>query len=139
MMRFTLMTFLPLRILEEKHASEVLIQLYETPGILRTALYSKITEKGAGKPAVIKRVNEFINAGLIRMEQSPTHNLGQYLFLTDKGIKLAKLALQMEEIIAEGDNRPAPVRSVEDEPESGDEKMNHGAPETLRDSIESRS
>jgi|GEM_PF-3116226 len=86
--------------LQENRALEVLIQLSKTPGILRTVLYEKIMANGAGKQTVIKRTDELIIAGLIYTVQSKTHKAGQYLFLTDKGQKIAKHALKMEDIMS---------------------------------------
>ena len=89
-----------LRIFQEERALEVLLILFESPGILKSELYAKMESNGSARQTAIKRTNANIAAGLIRIEASKTHKAGQYLFLTDQGERIAELALKMKAVMA---------------------------------------
>jgi len=44
-------------------------------------------------------VDEMIAAHLIRIERSKTHSAGQYLFLTERGQRIAELMIEIERIM----------------------------------------
>jgi len=88
-----------LEIMEERGVHAVLIQLMETPGLLRTEVCRKMEKKGMSEITVTKRINELIMAGLITWEQSKTHKKGQNLFLTEKGKKVTKILTSLKEIL----------------------------------------
>ena len=95
-----------LKVIQSERMLEVLIELLDSPGILRSKLYTAVMANGAGKPTLIKRVNELINENLVNVVPSETHKSGQHLYLTDEGIKLAKLALEMR-TVRRGECQPA--------------------------------
>ena len=83
-----------MKVLEEQHAHAVMIIILENPGILRSKLYESVI--GASRPTAQKRVDQMIEAELIRAEKSKTHSKGQHLFLTEEGTRIAKLLKMIE-------------------------------------------
>jgi len=88
-----------MKVLEEQHSHSVLMILLKSPGLLKSELHNECIKTGASKNTVIKRINELVENKLIYAEQSKTHKSGRYLYLTDKGKKLAELSIQMLSVI----------------------------------------
>ena len=81
------------KILGKKHAAEVLIEVYRTPGIIQNQIADK-REEGSGSKR--QRLLELEAAGLVRTDSSSENWTAIRYFVTDEGARVAKGLLQIE-------------------------------------------
>ena len=80
-------------ILEETNAMKVLLALKKEGNISRAVLYNLVSKSNR---TVMVRVNELIEAGLIKEYAQQTSPFSRYLELTEKGEKVAECVERLE-------------------------------------------
>ena len=84
-----------LQILEKPQAFDALIIIAETPGINKDSVYSKLP---GSRRTSFDRIKELTNENFIKERKNPKTNKNG-LYLTDKGQRIAELAIRMKNVI----------------------------------------
>jgi len=84
--------------LEETYALKVILALKREGNISRAVLYGLVSKSNR---TVMVRVNELIEAGLVREYAQQTAPFSRYLTLTEKGERAAECVERLEKALAD--------------------------------------
>ncbi len=84
------------RVLEKSKSIEILIALHKKDRLFLSELLGKLNTKDTN--TINKRIASLSNAGLIKEEGEPKFGGRRYIWLTDKGKKIAKHLQDIEKI-----------------------------------------
>ena len=78
-------------VLGQKHSIDLLIRIYQNPGMMQ-----KDTVAGPGKTVRIERLEDLVNAGLIKTDSAGGNWIAIRYFVTDEGARIARGLISIE-------------------------------------------
>lgn len=81
-------------ILGKRRSIEVLLEIYETPGMIQTQIADK-TESGSGSKR--ERLSDLVDLGLVRTESDPNNWSAIKYYLSEEGERVVRLLIAIKD------------------------------------------